>query len=314
MRKMKLRLLYLLISVSFVFANCKNEEEEVLTGCTAPVECKANPAFINATGIDPRMAAFTTVGTKTMGLVLREMRANVPADSQKVFQHPSWKAAGSLGTMAFDAQGNIYVIPIPSITLLYNEKKAQNTIYKVDSRTQEMKPFIQLPIKDVNSPENPFGLLGLIYDCETQMLYASTVFNSDRKKEAGTIYCIETKDETPKIIDQLDAVDAIGLGIATLNEKKRLFLGLARSSKLLSVQLNEKGKFVSELREELSLQNEGPSGDDRVRKIRFSKQGDMLVSGVEFYFNLIAPAEKKETVYNYQYNMNEGKWVLKGMQ
>lgn len=310
---MKLRLLYILLSTSFIFANCKNEEE-VLSGCTAPTECKANPAYINSTGIDYRMAAFTTVGTKTMGLVLREMKANVAVDSQKVFQHPSWKAAGSLGTIVFDQQGNIYVIPVPSITILYNQKKAQNTIYKVDSRTQEMKPFIELPITEKNSPENPFGLLGLIYDCETQLIYASSVYNSDRKTEAGTIYCIDTKGETPKVVDELDGVDAIGLGIATLNEKKRLFFGLARTSRLLSVQLNEKGKFASEPREELSLQNVGPSGDDRVRKIRFSKEGNMLVSGVEFYFNLIAPAEKKETIYNYQYNTNDGTWVLKGMQ
>lgn len=40
----------------------------------------------------------------------------------------------------------------------------------------------------------------------------------------------------------------------------------------------------------------------------------MTVHGVEFYFNLTAPTEKQETVYQFKYNGAQKKWQLTGVQ
>jgi hypothetical protein len=52
----------------------------------------------------------------------------------------------------------------------------------------------------------------------------------------------------------------------------------------------------------------------QARKIRFSPDGTMTITGIEFYFNLTAPTEKQETVYQFRYVPAQQKWMLTGIQ
>jgi hypothetical protein len=287
-----------------ILSSCKDEEVEFNAN-----NCKGNPSFIRSLGFDPRFSFFSTSDAKTMGLLLMqsEQPGNPNAKITKSFQHPSWKKGGWLAPIILDESGNIFTAPAPFINILYNTIANNNTIYRVDSKTGEMEEFLRLPFADSINTDNPFGIIGMIYLCESGTLYVSSVANSKRYEENGHIYAIDIKKN--KIIDQLDHTDAMGMGITYITGKRKLFFGTGRSSDVLSVILNSKGKFIGSPQKEFTLENLGSRGDDKVRRIRTDQYGNLIVHGMEFNFNLIAPREKQETVYNFFYDEESKKWI-----
>ena len=270
--------------------------------------CQRQPQFLPATGLDPKRAAFSTSEKRMKGIVLLQFPANT-ADTagRKTWQHPSWSVYGYMGPITTDENGNIYTAPIPVINELDNAQEKQNTIYKVGSKTGEMMPFVNLTMPANSNDENIFGLLGLYYDCHAQLLYAASVAGSTRDKEAGIIYAVDP--QTGKIIDQLNGKDAIGLCVGGITGEKRLYFGSARTPDIYSIELTKAGKFTGSPRKEFSLDLLGPRGDDKARRIRFEKNGQLIVFGVEFNYNLTAPTERQETVYHFRYDEEEKKWL-----
>ncbi|TAH10467.1 MAG: hypothetical protein EAZ12_04875, partial [Sphingobacteriia bacterium] len=159
------------------------------------------------------------------------------------------------------------------------------------------------------SSRNPFGLLGITYDCTANILIASTVAGSDRYQEKGVVFLINPN--TQRIIDSLSKKDAIGLTVAfDENKQKRLYVGNARNGNIISIPINAQGLLVkSKSRKELSLEGFGPRGDDKARKIKMV-DGALIVSGVAFNYNLQASSEKPETVYTFKWNTASKKWDL----
>jgi outer membrane protein assembly factor BamB len=186
----------------------------------------------------------------------------------------------------------------------------QNIIYKVDSRTAEMAPFVKIPAPPVANNKNPYGLLGLYFDCSAKILYASSIYGSDEHDERGVIYAIDPK--TGKVMDSYKGIDAMGLCVGGITGQKKLYIGSSRTTNVYSIELLKNGKFTGSLNQEFSLDMLGPRGDDKARKIRFDINGTMLVSGIEFNYNLAAVTEKQETLYRFRYNNEEKKWVYEG--
>lgn len=288
-----------------MFTSCK-QREETITGVQYIADCKRLAAFIQSTGFDKRRTAFSTAERKTKGLALVEFPLTAQ-EQKRIYQHPSWKMAGGMGPLAISEDGSVYAAPIPIVNVFENKPEKQNIIYRVDPASGEMKSFIELPLAKNPSPENPYGILGLSYDCETGILYAATVSGSTRADEVGRIYSIQTR-KTAKVIDQIDNIDVMGIDLAYFNEQKTLFLGKARSSNVFSVAVNDDGRFMSKPVLQLNLAGLGPRGDDKARKLRFDKSGNLVVFGVEFNYNLIAPSEKQETMYSFQYNITSQRW------
>jgi len=302
------KIFYLIILGLLCFSGCQEEEAESISGSAAGIECKQTPAFTKNLGFDPKLSAFSTSEKKTMGLAYIQFSPDGNPANQKIYQHPSWKSAGWLAPMVISPQGNILVAPAPVINILENQPDKQNTIYIVDGQTQEMRPLIDLPSEKKPSDQNPYGLLGLAYDCNNHLLFASSVMGSDRENEVGKIYAIDV--QTNKIIDELPNIDAMGIGVNYLNQKKRVFFGKARVPEIWSVEIDEKGKFVGKPRLEISLADLGSRGDDKARKIRFLPTGEMNVQAISFFFNLTAPSEKQEVNYRFKYDISQAKWVL----
>lgn len=246
-----------------------------------------------------------------MGLVLLQSSqpGNPNAAITKSFQDLSWKRGGWLAPIMLDESGNIFTAPAPFINILNNPIANNNTIFRVDAITGEMEEFIRLPLADSINTDNPFGIIGMVYLCESGTLYVSSIAGSKRYKENGHIYAIDIKKK--KIIDQLDHTDAMGMGITYITGKRKLFFGTGRNSDIMSVNLNSKGKFAGSLQKEFTLENLGARGDDKVRRIRTDQYGNLIVHGMEFNFNLIAPREKKETVYTFFYDAENKKWLLR---
>ncbi|MGB3007706.1 MAG: hypothetical protein WBC06_14410 [Chitinophagaceae bacterium] len=290
--------IFLLHSI-LLLTSCKEEEVEYRDN-----NCKRQPAFVKSTGLDVSRVAFSTTETRQMGLQLIE---NSQSGQSRRYQHPSWKMAGWVGPILVDPQGNCFVGPIPVISLLNNPTSRQNIIYRVDGNTGEMKPFVELPVADSISVTNPYGILGFAYLCETNTLYVSTVQGSDRRQEKGCIYAVDGL--TGKIIDKHNGLDVLGMGISYISGKRKLYFGSARNSAVYSITLNKNGKFSGNRKFEFSLDDLGPRGDDKVRRIRFEKMGQMQVYAVEFDFNLTAPSERQETIYTWYWNDEEKKWM-----
>ncbi len=256
--------------------------------------CRAMPRFVQAQGFGAQ-AALSTSEKNYTGLVLVEGAGSA---NPRVYQHPSWTSAGHLAPIQLDREGNVYVVPAPQINVLDNPAEEQNRVYRVDSASGEMARLLDLPAAAPPSAENPFGALGLAYDCDTGSLYVTSVAGSTRGSEVGRIFQVDPG--RGQVLGHFDGVDAIGVGVFNGASGKRLYYGLARAPEIWSIALDGQGAFVGEPRLEVSLEDLGPRGDDKARRIRFDGE-EMTVHGVEFNFNLVAPTEKQETVYRWGY-------------
>ena len=271
--------------------------------------CQQSPGFFRNTGLDQKHTAFSTSEKKVKGLALVQLPEN-PADTtgRKIWQHPGWNRFGYMGAITTDENGNAYTIPVPVVNVLDNPFEKQNTIYKVSSFDGEMRPLTELPMAVNNNHSHGYGLLGIYYDCHAQKIYASSIAGSNRESEKGAIYAIDPS--SGKITDQLTGWDAMGLCVGGVVGQKRLYFGSARTSDLYSVELTKSGQFISSVKREFTLDLLGPRGDDKARRIRFDKHGNMVIFGVEFNYNLTAPTEKQETIYRFRFDQEDRKWIL----
>jgi hypothetical protein len=291
--------LFFIFYFSFLFS-CKESNVEFQNN-----ECKRQPAFVRSVGFNTSRSAFSTSEKTTMGLVLLEIN---PGGEIKKYQHPSWRMGGWMGPIQLDPSGNCFVGPVPVINILNNPPSKQNTIYKVDGNTGEMNIFTELPAADSISNTNPYGILGFAYLCESNTLYVSTVQGSDRKQERGIVYAVDAA--TGEVLDKLTGIDILGMGISYSPGARTLYMGSARTSDIYAITITKEGKFKGHPSVQFSLTGLGPRGDDKVRRIRFNQYGAMLIHGVEFNFNLTAPTEKQETVYEFLWNETDQRWFF----
>jgi hypothetical protein len=299
--------LYLFAVTCFLAMSCdeKMSESEVLQ--IGISNCRTMAPFIKKLNFDIQRSGFSSNETDIKGIALVQFPFT-PEDtlSKKVYQDPSWSRYGFMGSITTDNKGNAFTAPIPKVNTLDNPLSKLNRIYKVDAATGVMNLFCTLPQADTSAGVVAFAVLGVYYDCHANKLYASSVAGSTRDEEKGVIYMINP--ETGKVEDTFAGHDAVTIFVGGITGEKRLYFGGARSSEIYSVKLNKKGEFKGDLRTECSLEQLGPRGDDRARRIRFDERGNMLVLGVEFNFNLAAQSNKPETLYHFVYNRQEEKW------
>lgn len=271
--------------------------------------CQNRPRFIELFGFPPA-SALDTRAKYVKGLALREMDAN--GSILRSYIHPTWSRAGYLGAFQRDDLGNIFIIPAPFISVLENAPEKANIVYRIDSVTGVMSPLVNLPILAPPTPQNPFGLLNIAYDCDTHTLYATSVFGSTYEHMAGCIFQIDPL--TGSVQSSLEGFDAMGVSVFNTAEGKRLYFGSARSPDIYSVALDEKGGFTRDLRAEVSLTEVENYSDERALSIAFAGQNQMEVKTIQFDFNLVAPTETHQKLLNYTYNSDQRKWKLAAIQ
>ena len=318
MNKCKKHFLYVLF-MCFVAFNCLILKPKLMAQTTPVVntytaDCKRQPAFIAALGLgfNASKSALSTSERTKKGLVLIELSQTSQTNStrNKYYQDSTWTQFGYLGPIAIDHLGNAYMAPIPVVNTLYNQQKNQNTVLKLDAKTGKLAPLLKLNHNAQTSnynPDNPFGLLGLGYDCDTHTLYASSVFGSTLYNEMGRISAIDLK--TNAVISQFNNFDGFGLAVSRATGEKRLYVAKARTGDVVSFAVDKMGKIMGLPRAEFSLEGLGERGDDKARRIQATANGELILYGVEFYFNLTAPTEKPETVYTFRYDLPTKRWI-----
>ncbi len=269
--------------------------------------CRAMPAFIRSTGL----AGSVAIDTQQQGYTGIRL---VQTQTGQTWQHPTWDDAGHVGAFDRDHDGNIYVAPTPEVSLSENPPALQNRIYRIDAHTGEMALWMELPAAAPPSQSNPFGVMGLFYDCDTNSLYASSLAGSTPQQANGRIYRIDVATKT--VVAQLDGVDAIGVGVFNGAERKRLYFGSARSSDVYSVVLDAKGDFTSDSRHEFALATLPDGNTTCVRKFSFAQRGVgqylMQAKESEFGFRLMAENNPHKRMYLFGYDAGSDGWQFKG--
>lgn len=270
--------------------------------------CTRQPEFIQQLNFDLTRSGFSTSDRLNMGIIFAEFKdPRNPGEYTRIYQHPSWKSAGFLGSIIFDEAGNIYVAPLPVVNSLHNPAEEKNTIFKIDHNSGVMEKFLDLPVESRYDPRNPFGIVGMAYDCDTRSLYVSTLEGSDENHENGKIFSINISNGKAELI--LDHFDALGLATYTIKGQKQLFYASARSSIIYAMNLSLSKDTNEVANPVIDLTGLGPRGDDKARKLKFSTDGKLHVNAVEFDYNLIAPTVKQEAVYTYVYDSQQHRWL-----
>lgn len=235
--------------------------------------------------------------------------------NQQTWQHPSWDDAGYVGAFDRDRRGNIYLNAMPNVHVSQTTLDTNNTLYKIDASSGEMKPFMDLPAAAPASAANPFGITGLYYDCDTDSLYVSSVGGSGPTEVVGRIFQVDLKAK--KVVSQLEKTDAFG--IATFNgmQHKRLYLGSARTPDIYSVALDSKGHFSKDIRYEFSLAALPGGNTSNARKFEISRRKDgqyfMRIKEEVFRFRLMASTNPAKRIYHFDYSTGTDRWDFKAI-
>lgn len=265
--------------------------------------CQGTPHFVAGLGTGPR----AMIGTSVPGVKgLAVLDPDKPRDQGGIFQHPSWDDAGALGPYAYDAEGNLYVAPAPLDNVQDNPVALQNRIYKVDTDSMEMTLLVDLPPGQPPSGANPFGVIGLAYDCSLRQLFAASVAGSTAGQEAGRIFRVDPAAKAVAVLQ--DGVDAFGLATFNGVPGKRLYYGLARQPELYSVALDGRGAFADSPRRELSLAELPDGSSDKIRRIRFPAGQRMTLHAYDFTYSLQVASERQERLFQYAYDAAADAW------
>lgn len=263
--------------------------------------CQASPQFIRELNFS--QPALDTTQEFAVGLLVRDL-----GDDGRLYQHETWDDAGKVGPFTIDWLGNIYVAPAPVISQELNPVAEQNKVFITDTQSGEMRELVELPWPLPPAGSNPFGVVGLTYDCETDTMYAATVAGSTAQDAVGVIY--QLNPQTGEILAQLDNTDALGIGIFKAKEGKRLYYGAGRSPEVYSIALAGDGRFVGEPRLEFSLADLSAGSSDKAHRIQFTPDNTMIVKTLEFNYSLQASTRRERDIYTLQYNATDDSWIL----
>jgi hypothetical protein len=264
--------------------------------------CRRLPRFFEDIGLGPNPLVGTSF-TNYVGFVIYDRNG-----SKQLIQNPTWRAAGNLGGFINDSQGNFYLVPVPFVSLELNPPEKQTILYRIDSVSGDMAPVLNLPSASPPSTTNPFGLMGLGLDCETNSLYVTSVAGSSASKEMGRIFRIDLA--SMQVADQYEGMDAIGVGLFKGVDGKRLYFGAARVPLVFSIAVDEKGNFVGKPREEFSIADIPGVGNQRVRRINFLKVQEMSIRSVEFNFSLRASSKVPSSLISMDYDPINDDWIV----
>ena len=263
--------------------------------------CKRSPKFRDSLGFSTR-AALSTIEKGVKGASMVEFDAN--GQALRSYQDPSWDDAGYLGHVVLDRGGNVYTFPAPYVSLIENPPDLQNIVYRIDSTTAAMTRFYTLTAAAPPTEANPFGIMGLAYDCDTESLYISSVAGSTRDQPLGQIVRLDLA--TREVRFRYEGVDAFGIGLYIGPTGKRLYYGLARAPEIYSIGVDERGDLLDDVKLEITL----PDTTLKARRIVFGTDGTLQVRSRPFDFNLIVTSDRPEVVYNYRFDPATQSWHL----
>ena len=218
--------------------------------------------------------------------------------------HPKqWEQYGHFSTYALDEVGNVYLVPMPFISIEPTTFNLQKNIYKLDTKTGKISIFMYL--NDVHpSPNNPYGINAITYDCDDKTLWVSAIDESDYQSQKGAIYHISPKNK--KVLQKFTSVDALSLALLKTSKGKLLLFGSARDNGLYAYKIDK--KMTKKPQKILEL----PSVNMHIRKIKVTAHNQLELQTIPFSYSLIAQTEKqRRSYYNAVWDENKKDWYVK---
>lgn len=265
--------------------------------------CFGGPRFQKQLGFQSGQSVIGTSPGRHIGLFLADATG-----TGRIYQDPTWDDGGNLGAYVYDGQGNLYLVPAPFMNLHIDRLEDQTKLYRVDSDSAQMSLLLDLPAARPAHTSNPYGLMGLFYDCDTHSLYVTSVAGSTAREEAGRIFQVDLK--TNQVVATYEGIDALSVGVFNGAEGKRLYFGSGRNTGVYSLALDEKGHFIGTPRLEFYLAALPGSHNDKASRITFNQAQQMVVKGMDFRFTLGVEHPTIYRDYLMQYNGQSDTWEL----
>jgi hypothetical protein len=263
--------------------------------------CRTMPVFTANPALSAEGGMALATDQPQMGLVLLATRR-----PDQYYQHDTWSDAGFLGAIAYDREGNIYVAPTPRLSLADNPLEGATTLWRVDSVSGEMAPFVTLP--GAASERNPFGVLGLSYVCDLHRLYAGHVIGSTPTDELGGVVAVDLSSGA--LTPVLEATDVMGLLVVRVGAGYELYMGLARSPEVLALPLDARGAPSGPVRLLLDLTEAGATPSERARKLRLV-EGELVADLVPFNYSLqTSAAAEPNRIATWSFDLATSAWQV----
>lgn len=212
----------------------------------------------------------------------------------------TWKKFDYFSTYALDPKGNMYLSPMPFISVNQNTFEFQKNIYKLDTNSGKLSIWMTLDEVKAGG-NNPFGVIALAYDCDDHTLWVSAIDETSYDVSRGIIYHIDIK--LKKILERVDGVDALSLTLVKSDKGKQLLFGGARENTLYT--LDTKTLKVTKLFE---LSN----SDEHIRKIKVRGQNLLELQTIPFSYTLIAETSggTNRNYYGLKWDDRNASWSL----
>ena len=272
------------------------EREALDIGHFAPMRpCGRMPAFLRRLGVrNPVLIDLSQQRFKGVAFLYGPRL-------RRVVYAKRWGRYDYFSTYALDPQGNLYLAPMPFISITPHTFNLQNKIFRLDSKSGKLG--IWMTIDEVQAgARDPYGIVSLDYDCDDGTLWVSAIDRSDYRAQRGRIYHIDPRGK--RILQKTGGFDALTLKVLKTSNGKYLLAGSARENALYAYRI-ENGRLIAPPVRLLSL----PDPEQRIRKIKVTAPDTLLLETFPFRYNLIA---QTGGVYrqNYEARYRDGKWVI----
>ena len=276
----------------------KNFKEENIGTFLKQSSCARHPNFLRKLKI-PQPIAIDLSQKQYKGLAFLYGQALSEALHLK-----TWEKFDHFSTYTLDLNGNMFLTPMPFISVKEKTFEFQKNIYKLDTNSGRLSIWISLD--DVKAGgNNPYGVISLDYDCDDHSLWVSAIDESSYSQNRGVIYHIDIK--TQKILQELHGIDALSIKLIKTKKGKFLLAGFADENALYSFQIkdNKLGKNPKKL-------FELPFVNEKIRKIKIHSNKFLELQTIPFGYTLVAQTEEDgiRKNYNYQWDEDLKRWSV----
>lgn len=214
----------------------------------------------------------------------------------------TWEKFDHFSTYALDSKGNMYLSPMPFISIKKNTFAFQRNIYTLDTDSGNLSVWMRLD--EVKSGKNnPYGIISLVYDCDDHTLWVSAIDESHYAQQKGVIYQIDIQSK--KVVQRLEGIDALSLQLIKTTYGKYLLYGSARESGLFALKLE------SNIMAKPTKLFELPVANQYIRKIRIRANNGLELQTIPFAYSLVAETSSKvRNTYEVIWDSKIERWVF----
>ena len=256
----------------------KNIELDTIGSFTAQQTCHKQPNFLKKLHI-PSPIAIDLSQQRYKGLAFLYGH-----NLLKALHLKTWEKFDHFSSYALDPKGNMYLSPMPYISIKKKTFEFQKNIYKLDTNSGNLS--VWMSFDDVYAgANNPYGVIALEYDCEDNSLWVSAIDETTYQENKGVIYHIDIDSKT--ILQKVQGIEALSLKLVQSSKGKTLLVGSARNNILEAYAIQEQ-RLSNRVLKLFELED----ANQHVRKIVVRSKNHLKLQAIPFSYSLIAQTQE----------------------